>query len=97
MPQGVTTIGFQVKPIVPINYFGAGPIEPTSDSAIINISSKMGYSWNGIRRGLTKPSPLKPELIIPEEILNLLVHLHLKTQVMLEILVSLAMKFLSKA
>lgn len=53
--QGVTTIGFQVKPIVPINYFGAGPIELTSDSAIINISSKMGYSFGMvIRRGLTK-------------------------------------------
>ena len=55
MCQQVTTIGFQVKPIVPINYFGAGPIELTSDSAIINISSKMGYSFGMvIRRGLTK-------------------------------------------
>ena len=53
--QGVTTIGFQVKPIVPINYFGAGPIDLISDSATINISSKMGYSFGMvIRRGLTK-------------------------------------------
>ena len=53
--QGVTTIGFQVKPIVPINYFGAGPIDLISDSATINISSKMGYSFGMvIRQGLTK-------------------------------------------
>ena len=54
--QGVTTIGLQVKPIIPINYFGAGPIDLiVTDTANINVSSKLGYSFGMvIRQGITK-------------------------------------------
>jgi hypothetical protein len=59
--QGVTTIGFQVKPIIPINYFGAGPIDLSiTDTASINISSKMGYCFGMvIRQGITKSVSLE--------------------------------------
>lgn len=62
--QGITTIGFQLKPIVPINYFGAGPINLTSSnseaSAAIEISSKLGYCFGMvIRQGLTKTISLE--------------------------------------
>ena len=54
--QGVTTVGFQLKPIIPINYFGAGSISMSiEDTAAIEISSKLGYCFGMvIRHGFTK-------------------------------------------
>ena len=37
---GVTTVGIQLKPIIPINYFGAGPIQLTNEFATLDLSSK---------------------------------------------------------
>ena len=54
--QGITTIGIQVKPIIPISYFGAGPISVSiEDTASIEVSSKLGYCFGMvIRHGFTK-------------------------------------------
>lgn len=54
--QSITTIGFQLKPIIPISYFGAGPISISiEDTASLDISSKLGYCFGMvIRHGFTK-------------------------------------------
>ncbi len=53
--QGVSTIGLQVKPILPINYFGAGDISVSDSIATIDISTKLGYSFGMvIRHSFTK-------------------------------------------
>lgn len=45
-----TTFGFQIKPIIPINYFNAGP-ETISDSIVsIGINPKLGLSLGAIVR-----------------------------------------------
>ncbi len=52
---GVTTVGIQLKPIIPINYFGAGPIQLTNEFATLDLSSKLGYSFGMVvRHGFTK-------------------------------------------
>ena len=52
---GVTTVGVQLKPIIPINYFGAGPIQLTNEFATLDLSSKLGYSFGMVvRHGFTK-------------------------------------------
>ena len=54
--QGVTTVGFQLKPIIPISYFGAGPVSlAIQDTASLEVSSKLGYCFGMvIRHGFTK-------------------------------------------
>lgn len=45
-----TTFGFQVKPIIPINYFNAG-LQSLQDTAVsLNISPKMGFSFGVLIR-----------------------------------------------
>lgn len=45
-----TTFGFQVKPIIPVNYFNAGP-QVLSDSLVeINLNPKLGFSFGAIIR-----------------------------------------------
>ena len=45
-----TTFGFQIKPIIPINYFNAGP-QTISDSLVqININPKTGFSFGVLIR-----------------------------------------------
>tara|TARA_B110000014_G_C20106450_1_gene581928 strand:- start:948 stop:1670 length:723 start_codon:yes stop_codon:yes gene_type:complete len=52
---GVTTVGVQLKPIIPINYFGAGPIQLSNEFATLDLSSKLGYSFGMVvRHGFTK-------------------------------------------
>jgi hypothetical protein len=50
-----TTFGFQLKPIIPVNYFNAGP-QTISDSTVeINIAPKTGMSFGVlIRQQITK-------------------------------------------
>jgi len=57
---GITTVGIQVKPIIPINYFGAGPIQLNNEYATLDLSSKLGYSFGMVvRQGLTKSISLE--------------------------------------
>ena len=52
---GITTVGVQLKPIIPINYFGAGPIQVSNEYASLDLSSKLGYSFGMVvRHGFTK-------------------------------------------
>ena len=52
---GVTTVGIQLKPIIPINYFGAGPIQLSNEFATLDLTSKLGYSFGMVvRHGFTK-------------------------------------------
>lgn len=52
---GVNTVGIQLKPIIPINYFGAGPIQLSNEFATLDLSSKLGYSFGMVvRHGFTK-------------------------------------------
>jgi len=52
---GITTVGVQIKPIIPINYFGAGPIQVSNEYASLDLSSKLGYSFGMVvRHGFTK-------------------------------------------
>jgi hypothetical protein len=45
-----TTFGFQIKPIIPVNYFNAGP-QTVSDSLVeINIKPKTGFSFGVLIR-----------------------------------------------
>jgi hypothetical protein len=45
-----TTFGFQVKPIIPVNYFNAGP-QSFSDSLVeIDLIPKLGFSFGAIVR-----------------------------------------------
>jgi hypothetical protein len=47
--------GAQFKPIVPINYFGAGPVDLSDTVTNLSINPKMGYSFGMImRRDFTK-------------------------------------------
>lgn len=50
-----TTFGFQLKPIIPVNYFNAGP-QSTSDSLVeVSINPKVGISFGVlIRQQITK-------------------------------------------
>jgi len=67
---GITTVGVQIKPIIPINYFGAGPIQVSNEYASLDLSSKLGYSFGMVvRHGFTKMISLNLESIIPEEII----------------------------
>jgi len=51
----LTTVGFQVKPILPINYFGIETVSVFNDTASIDISSKLGYCFGMlIRQGISK-------------------------------------------
>lgn len=45
-----TTFGFQIKPIIPVDYFNAGP-QSLSDSIVeIDLSPKLGFSFGAIIR-----------------------------------------------
>lgn len=45
-----TTFGFQIKPIIPVNYFNAGP-QLLSDSLVeVNIDPRLGFSFGAIVR-----------------------------------------------
>lgn len=42
--------GFTISPIVPVNYFGAGPLEIKNDTANLTLSSKIGYQFGMLWR-----------------------------------------------
>lgn len=42
--------GAQIKPIIPINYFGAGPVDLTDTVTSLSINPKMGYSIGMVLR-----------------------------------------------
>jgi len=48
--KGVTNFGLQVKPIVPVSYFKAGPILLSDSVSNINIQQKFGYSMGMVVR-----------------------------------------------
>jgi len=51
----LTTVGFQVKPIIPINYFGIEAVSVSDSFASIDVSSKLGYCFGMlIRQGISK-------------------------------------------
>ena len=53
--SNLTTVGFQVKPILPINYFGIETVSVSDSFASIDISSKLGYCFGMlIRQGISK-------------------------------------------
>ena len=45
-----TKFGFTANPIVPVNYFGAGPLEIKNDTANLTLSSKIGYQFGMLWR-----------------------------------------------
>lgn len=42
--------GFTLNPIVPVNYFGAGPLTIENDTANLTLSSKIGYQFGMLWR-----------------------------------------------
>ena len=48
--KGLTTFGIQFKPIVPVSYFKAGPVNLGDTIVNIEIKQKMGYSMGMIIR-----------------------------------------------
>ena len=53
--EKVTTFGVQLKPIVPINFFGAGKLEKSNNNIQYINQPKFGLSFGMvIRKGLTK-------------------------------------------
>ncbi len=42
--------GFTINPIVPVNYFGAGPLTIQNDTATLTLSSKIGYQFGMLWR-----------------------------------------------
>jgi hypothetical protein len=42
--------GFTINPIVPVNYFGAGPLTIKNDTANLTLSSKIGYQFGMLWR-----------------------------------------------
>ena len=52
--KGVTNFGLQFKPIVPVRYFNAGPVEMSDSIVNIEIKQKLGYSMGmTIRHNVT--------------------------------------------
>jgi len=53
--ERITTLGIQIKPMIPSHFFGTGPLLLEGDSLSAKFQNKMG--WNGgmvIRRGISK-------------------------------------------
>lgn len=53
--ERITTLGIQIKPMVPSHFFGTGPLSLSGDSLQVNFQNRVG--WSGgvvIRKGLTK-------------------------------------------
>ena len=42
--------GFTINPIVPVNYFGAGPLSIQNDTASLTLASKIGYQFGMLWR-----------------------------------------------
>lgn len=50
-----TTFGFQIKPIIPVNYFNAGPQTLVDSIVEVNVTPKMGLSFGVlVRHQITK-------------------------------------------
>ena len=53
--ERITTLGFQIKPMVPSRFFGTGPLSLEGDSLQATFTNKTGWSAGMvIRKGLTK-------------------------------------------
>ena len=48
--KGSSSFGIQFKPIIPVNYFDAGPVSSTDSISTINIFPKFGYSFGMVIR-----------------------------------------------
>lgn len=48
--KGSTIFGFQVKPIIPVDYFNAGPVSFNDTIVSITVTPKMGYSFGMVAR-----------------------------------------------
>ena len=94
---GVTTVGIQLKPIIPINYFGGGPIQLSNEFATFDLTSKLGYSFGMVvRHGFTKMISIESESIILEEITIFLALLVMSMQAIKQTLDLLATNYPSK-
>jgi len=53
--ENVTTLGIQIKPMVPSNFLSTGPISAEAENLSINLTPRLGWNFGMmIRRGITK-------------------------------------------
>ena len=51
---GEQIFGFTVSPLIPIDYFGAGPLALNADYSNIELSTKLGYQFGMVLRSVNQ-------------------------------------------